>query len=83
MIIILSPSKSIDFKKNEIRKDATIPSFEDEASHLMSLLSGFRADEIAEKEKTGIKIALDTYKFIQTFQAQSIPQKEEVTPRHQ
>jgi cytoplasmic iron level regulating protein YaaA (DUF328/UPF0246 family) len=44
----------------------------------MSSLSGFRADEIAEKEKIGIKIALDTYEFIQTFQAQSIPQKEAV-----
>ncbi|GHT39592.1 UPF0246 protein [Bacteroidia bacterium] len=78
MIIILSPSKSIDFKENEIRKDATIPSFEDEACHLMSLLSGFRADEIAEKEKTSIRIALDTYRFIQTFQVKSTPQKEAV-----
>ncbi|GHU74160.1 UPF0246 protein [Bacteroidia bacterium] len=76
MIIILSPSKSIDFKANEIHKDATIPQFEQEACYLMSLLSGFRADEIAEREKTSLKIALDTYQFIQTFP--STPEKEAV-----
>ncbi|GAB6010878.1 YaaA family protein [Viscerimonas tarda] len=76
MIIILSPSKSIDFKTNEIRKDATLPQFQQEACYLMSLLSGFRADEIAEREKTSLKIALDTYWFIQTFP--STPEKEAV-----
>jgi hypothetical protein len=28
MIIVLSPSKSIDFKENEVRKDATLPLFD-------------------------------------------------------
>jgi cytoplasmic iron level regulating protein YaaA (DUF328/UPF0246 family) len=78
MIIFLSPSKSIDFSKNEIRQNTTIPQFEKEANYLMSLLSGFRADEIAEKEKISIRIAFSTYEYIQTYPSQFAMQKEAV-----
>jgi cytoplasmic iron level regulating protein YaaA (DUF328/UPF0246 family) len=78
MIILLSPSKSIDFKGNEIRKDATIPQFENEANYLVSLLSGYRVGEIAQKEKISIKMALSTYEFIQTFPTHSAIRKEAV-----
>jgi cytoplasmic iron level regulating protein YaaA (DUF328/UPF0246 family) len=78
MIIVLSPSKSIDFKENEVRKDATLPLFDVEANYLMSLLSGFRADEIAEKERISIKMALSAYEFIQMFPVESAVQKEAV-----
>jgi cytoplasmic iron level regulating protein YaaA (DUF328/UPF0246 family) len=69
MLIVISPSKSINFETPSTRKDATSPRFEREAGQLMSLLSVFRADEIAAKEKVSIRIALSAYEYIQTFAA--------------
>ncbi|MDR1556928.1 MAG: YaaA family protein [Tannerellaceae bacterium] len=78
MIIIISPSKSINFKTPGTRGDATVPRFEQDAAQLMSLLSVFRADEIAEKEKVSIQMALATYEYIQTFPMQAAIRKEAV-----
>jgi cytoplasmic iron level regulating protein YaaA (DUF328/UPF0246 family) len=78
MLIILSPSKSINFKESVVSKNTTTPRFEKDAGYLISLLSGFRAAEIAEKEKISIKMALSAYEFIQTFAVQSTVQKEAV-----
>jgi cytoplasmic iron level regulating protein YaaA (DUF328/UPF0246 family) len=78
MIIIISPSKSINFKGNGVSAGATAPRFEADADYLASLLSVFRADEIAEREKVSIRLALSTYEFIQTFPMPSTVQKEAV-----
>jgi cytoplasmic iron level regulating protein YaaA (DUF328/UPF0246 family) len=76
MLIIISPSKSINFKEVGVREGAAEPRFEHEADSLMALLAGFRADEIAEREKVSTKIALSTYEFIQTFPLEQTVQKE-------
>jgi cytoplasmic iron level regulating protein YaaA (DUF328/UPF0246 family) len=78
MLIILSPSKSINFKERVVSKNTTTPRFEADADYLMSLLSEFRAIEIAEKEKISLKMALSVFEFIQTFAVQSTVQKEAV-----
>ncbi|MDR1918119.1 MAG: YaaA family protein [Tannerellaceae bacterium] len=76
MIIIISPSKSIDFKGCGASAGATAPRFEADADYLMSLLSAFRADEIAEKEKLSIRLALSAYEFNQTYPMPSTVRKE-------
>jgi cytoplasmic iron level regulating protein YaaA (DUF328/UPF0246 family) len=52
MLIILSPSKSINFKERVVSKKTSTPRFEADADYLMSLLSEFHADEIAENRIT-------------------------------
>jgi cytoplasmic iron level regulating protein YaaA (DUF328/UPF0246 family) len=78
MIIVISPSKSINFQEGAMRAGATTPRFEADADYLMSLLSAFRAGEIAEKEKVSIRIALAAYEFIQTFPLSSSVREEAV-----
>ncbi|GHT29277.1 UPF0246 protein [Bacteroidia bacterium] len=78
MLIVISPSKSIDFKEIGIYKGAGLPLFLKEADSLMAKLAGFRADEIAEKEKISIKMALAAYEFIQTFPSEQVVQKEAI-----
>jgi cytoplasmic iron level regulating protein YaaA (DUF328/UPF0246 family) len=78
MLIVISPSKSINFKSGEMRTGATTPRFEQEAGDLISRLSAFRADEIAKKEKVSLRIALSAYESIQTFPLPSTIRKEAV-----
>jgi cytoplasmic iron level regulating protein YaaA (DUF328/UPF0246 family) len=78
MLIVISPSKSIDFRADGVREDATAPRFEQDADYLTGLLAGFRADEIARKDKLSVGMALLCYEFIQTFPLQSAPRKEAV-----
>jgi cytoplasmic iron level regulating protein YaaA (DUF328/UPF0246 family) len=78
MIVVISPSKSIDFNGRAGCGGATVPRFEAEADALIERLSVFRTDEIAEKEKVSIRLALSSYEFIQTYFMASTVRKEAV-----
>ncbi len=67
MLIILSPSKTVNFKQEIVDIKFTLPLFEKDANELNSQLLTYVADEIMQKEKVSLKIARLTYENIQTF----------------
>lgn len=67
MLIILSPSKTIDFRKESRQENATIPLFLPEAKELIARLSSFTVQEMMEQEKLSPKLAQLTYEHIHTF----------------
>jgi cytoplasmic iron level regulating protein YaaA (DUF328/UPF0246 family) len=78
MIIVISPSKSIDFSAGRRHSGATAPRFAQDAASLMELLRGFGADEIARTDRLSIRMALSCREFIQTFPLPSTPEKEAI-----
>ncbi len=76
MIILLSPSKSINFKTTPNRLGATVPAFEKEAGQLGALLAGYKTGQIAEMEKVSVRIALSAYEYFQTYSTGLSPRKE-------
>lgn len=67
MLIILSPSKTINFKKESPQITTTTPLFQQEAEELIGRLSTYTVEEIMEKEKLSLKLAQLTHEYIQTF----------------
>lgn len=76
MLIVLSPSKTIDFNTPALSDEATGVLFPDEARELMLRLSSFSMEEIMAAEKVSPKIARDTYGYIQSFPLSLSKEKE-------
>jgi uncharacterized protein len=71
MQILLSPSKTIDFKKAapaDALKDR--PLFEEKCDEIMRQMASFSIAEIAHCERVSLKIAQSTYEYIQMYLAE-------------
>ena len=64
MLLILSPAKSLDFSKQYITPDFTIPEFQKESSQIMSVLKGCSSAEIKKLMNISEKLLLDVYSWI-------------------
>jgi cytoplasmic iron level regulating protein YaaA (DUF328/UPF0246 family) len=67
MIILLSPSKTMNFIEVSLSIKPTIPFFAKEADKLMHRLLPFSATEIARLEHLSARLAYATYESIQRF----------------
>jgi Uncharacterized protein conserved in bacteria len=67
MLLVISPSKSMDFKHAASITENTNAMFQTEADELMNQLKGYSSKEIMEKEKIGVKLALTAFEYIQTY----------------
>lgn len=75
MIIILSPSKSIDFSAQTRQVKSTEAGFLNKAAGIIQQLTGYKIEEILQKERLSPKMALSTYEYFQTFSLPQAPQK--------
>jgi cytoplasmic iron level regulating protein YaaA (DUF328/UPF0246 family) len=69
MLIILSPSKTIDFHTQAPIPDSTRPLFSSQANALIEDLRPFSSEEIALRERVSLKIAFATRDYIHSFSA--------------
>jgi cytoplasmic iron level regulating protein YaaA (DUF328/UPF0246 family) len=75
VLLILSPSKSVNFVSEEIQVESGRPLFEKEAARLHAGLKDYTVDEILRKEKVSLKIARAAYENIQLFSLKNTSQK--------
>lgn len=75
MLIILSPSKSVNFKSEKIPVNMTLPLFEKDSLEINTGLTGHSVTDIMEKERVSLKIARTTYEYIQTFKLKNTERK--------
>lgn len=78
MIIVISPSKSINFHKPSPVESGNKALFEADAIYIISQLSHYKTEEIIKKEKVSAKMALAAFEYIQTFNFQSTKQKQAI-----
>ncbi|MCD7971514.1 MAG: YaaA family protein [Candidatus Azobacteroides sp.] len=82
MLIILSPSKTIDFKQPAPQTVAignpVFPLFIKDADSLIEQLQVYTVEEIMEKEKMSLRLARSTYEYFQSFFFSNTPQKPAV-----
>lgn len=78
MLIILSPSKTINFDKQSPKIQTTTPLFLQEAKGLIGRLSGYSVEQIMEKEKVSLKLARLTHEYIHSFPLSLGKEKEAI-----
>jgi cytoplasmic iron level regulating protein YaaA (DUF328/UPF0246 family) len=64
MLVILSPTKSLDFTKQSITQDFSIPKFQKESSQIMQELKGYSSAEIEKLMNISENLLLDVYSWI-------------------
>jgi cytoplasmic iron level regulating protein YaaA (DUF328/UPF0246 family) len=75
MIILLSPSKTMNFRGVASKEKITKPLFEKEADALMRDLQSFSATDIVQREQLSARLAYSTYESYQRFFAADQPAK--------
>ena len=75
MLLILSPSKTMNFDLLYPQVGAGLPLFAKEAAELMIQLKDFSIDDILQKEKLSLNLARSTYEHIQSFEFENTPEK--------
>lgn len=78
MLIVLSPSKTIDFDKESPLINQSAPLFLKEAQELIAKLSEYSVEEIMEREKLSFKLAQQTYEYIHTYSLSLSKDKEAI-----
>ncbi len=69
MLILLSPSKSLDFEAKITTKDFTIPEFLDDSKILIKQLKKFSCEDLAKLMKISEKLSVLNYQRFQDFKA--------------
>ncbi len=75
MIILLSPSKTMNFSGGASLAKLTTPQFAKEADTLMRELQSFSVTEIVQREHLSVRLAYSTYESYQRFFAADQPAK--------
>lgn len=64
MLLILSPAKSLDIKKQSLSTDFSIPEFQKESSQIMNILKAYSSAETKKLMNISEKLLLDVYSWI-------------------
>ena len=67
MLILISPAKTLDFKKEEVPKEHSLPPFLDESSKLIERLRQFTPNDITSLMKVSEKLAHLNYERFQDW----------------
>ncbi|MGC9151506.1 MAG: YaaA family protein [Microbacter sp.] len=82
MVLLLSPSKTMDFNRTEWFSTATLPLFEQEAKMLMRQLQTFSLQDLIQREHLSMKLAMTVFDWHQRFFGSDQRQKQALAAFH-
>jgi cytoplasmic iron level regulating protein YaaA (DUF328/UPF0246 family) len=68
----------MNFREPLSPENGSLPLFEKEAEALIEQLTHYKTEEIMQKEKLSVRMALSTFEYIQTYSLKSIPRKQSI-----